>query len=549
MEKENPVNIPEATIRHALASQLGVLENGLRFVRENYELENHSGTKGFIDILAMDAEHRYVVIELKRASASSRDALHEIFKYVALISQNLGVRDYEVRSIIVSTHWNELFVPFSKMISSTTLQLKGYRLNTDNLDSLVATEVKPASIDIRRRLAGGHKIYYANDRSDSLRISDALKDQLQLLGIDDYVIVMGNAPEPAAHRYSLLVYLAIQAYSDIEVVEKLYEFETAHPLPADDPESFWNTRFQWYEQIRDGTVPEGEVFDFLRMNVNDLILSFSSGHYNRISSFLAEELLFLLKVQCDDIERSDPVKFESIFDIQGWQVQDITCAGIFDRDVRFKDLFFDDEIRGYDGANAYKYYNTCTSTNRRKLDDIIDLHSNCLTFNPRWKKRIAESLRVVSQTNDAFDLAIRIFNPTSLWPAFKKLLNDEDFEKYLPKYELLVCYHGSEKLELNVGRLYWTGEDLAPGDHYELFQEARQQVIFGSSHGSFHLLSDFHLVYDTERYRQFSLERVPKQTTTHPDGLQPFEVFWQKNREHIRRLIHDAHPSTLITNV
>lgn len=45
----------EETIRGYLASNLTFLEDGLTLYKEEYELENPQGTKGFIDILAVDS--------------------------------------------------------------------------------------------------------------------------------------------------------------------------------------------------------------------------------------------------------------------------------------------------------------------------------------------------------------------------------------------------------------------------------------------------------------------------------------------------------------
>ncbi|WP_198291668.1 endonuclease NucS domain-containing protein, partial [Pseudomonas asplenii] len=92
----------EAILRDNLLGELTVLESGLKFVEKEKYLPSQIGTRGFIDILAIDSNGRYVLIELKRSDSSARQALHEILKYVEGVKENLAVKEDEIRVFVVS---------------------------------------------------------------------------------------------------------------------------------------------------------------------------------------------------------------------------------------------------------------------------------------------------------------------------------------------------------------------------------------------------------------------------------------------------------------
>src|ERR1700679_433572 len=109
----------EAELRDLLSVQLEAIEPGLILVKKEQYIPNDLGTRSFIDLLARDREDRWVLIELKRSGAASREAIHEIYKYIEGVKAHLRVRDDEVRAIIASTDWKELLVPYSRFFHDT----------------------------------------------------------------------------------------------------------------------------------------------------------------------------------------------------------------------------------------------------------------------------------------------------------------------------------------------------------------------------------------------------------------------------------------------
>ena len=122
----------EIIYRKKLAKNLKIIEQGLSLIEEEYPLPNPIGTKGYIDILAKDIYNNIVIIEIKRSQTASRQAIHELSKYIALIKHNEGIPPHHIRCILISTHWEELRFPFFEFLQETNYQLMGYHLNSDS---------------------------------------------------------------------------------------------------------------------------------------------------------------------------------------------------------------------------------------------------------------------------------------------------------------------------------------------------------------------------------------------------------------------------------
>ncbi len=130
----------EAILRDNLLEELTILESGLKFVEKEKYLPSQIGTRGFIDILAIDSNGRYVLIELKRSDSSARQALHEILKYVEGVKENLAVKEDEIRVFVVSTEWRELLVPFSSLKSRVSFSVTGFDLEVSPQGDIISSK-------------------------------------------------------------------------------------------------------------------------------------------------------------------------------------------------------------------------------------------------------------------------------------------------------------------------------------------------------------------------------------------------------------------------
>lgn len=121
----------EWKIRDYLARHLDLIESPLTLIAKEFELKSNHGAGGFVDILAKDGFGHTVVIEIKRSNQTARAALHELTKYVSLLRASQGLRQDQIRSILISTDWHELALPFSEYIQTSETPTLGLEITAN----------------------------------------------------------------------------------------------------------------------------------------------------------------------------------------------------------------------------------------------------------------------------------------------------------------------------------------------------------------------------------------------------------------------------------
>lgn len=116
----------EDELRDYLAANLELIEPGLRFVATNYPVKTLLGANGTLDILAKDNYGCFVIIEVKRSDQASRQALHELSKYIAAFLTTEQVDEHKLRCFVVSTHWHELDTPLAFFRAAAKVDVKGF---------------------------------------------------------------------------------------------------------------------------------------------------------------------------------------------------------------------------------------------------------------------------------------------------------------------------------------------------------------------------------------------------------------------------------------
>ncbi len=122
----------ENAIRDFLAKRLQLIEPGLTLVDREHYLKNAQGAAGFLDIFARDARDRLVIIELKRTDAAAREAIQELFKYVALIREKYLVREVEYRLVLLAVEWRELAIPYSEFVKTAPFEVSAAKIVLDD---------------------------------------------------------------------------------------------------------------------------------------------------------------------------------------------------------------------------------------------------------------------------------------------------------------------------------------------------------------------------------------------------------------------------------
>ena len=209
MAQADKIVRPENDIRDRLAENLHLIESGLTLISKEFHLPNVFGSRGYIDLLARDTAGKLVVIELKRSNATARQAIHELFKYTALLRSNHGVGVDRVRCILVSTDWSELRVPFSEHLRTAEYETEGRILLLDAEGWPRGThEMIPLeNPDILTILPWHHVyLYQSAERRDVAlaQISGGLAEQ----GIHDHILVCLRHSADERIPYPFMIYWA-----------------------------------------------------------------------------------------------------------------------------------------------------------------------------------------------------------------------------------------------------------------------------------------------------------------------------------------------------
>lgn len=181
----------ESMIRDKLAENLEVIEPGLRLRTKELAIPSPHGAGGEIDIFAEDRWAHRVVIEIKRSDKSAREATHEVFKYSELLKRQHGLKDSELRILLLSTDWHELLVPFSAYARDTAFQCEGYRITIDESGAIQRLErvellERPQLLDF----VPHHVIWLFENPALRAFAVPTLAEEIQKQGITDFVLFL-----------------------------------------------------------------------------------------------------------------------------------------------------------------------------------------------------------------------------------------------------------------------------------------------------------------------------------------------------------------------
>ncbi|MEP6342947.1 MAG: endonuclease NucS domain-containing protein [Maricaulaceae bacterium] len=203
----------EDKIRDYLADNLQLIEDGLTLIQKEQYLPNDQGASGFVDIFCKDKSGKIVIIEIKRSDAAARQAIHELYKYIALVKKTKLLKDSEIRLILISTTWHELKLPYSEFLNSVQFDCEGLEISTD--DSGKVTQINKADDippPLPRKICRRHYIWEFRSSVDAISKIEALGKFFTDLGIRDLVIVSFDLIEKSFGLETML-YFAMQEES------------------------------------------------------------------------------------------------------------------------------------------------------------------------------------------------------------------------------------------------------------------------------------------------------------------------------------------------
>ena len=450
----------EDIIRDYLADHLGWLQPGLLLIKKEFQLDNQHGSKGFIDILARDADRNFIIIEIKRSDKAARETLTEINKYIGLLKQNYRVKESEIKCLIVAVEWRELLVPFSEFVSHSKYFIQGISLKVDSEQipvSFSVIEPLPEN-QFSRGYSPFHAILEYRERADREQALSYVRSIIRDCGINDFVLlsVENSGRQEIIYPYAICIGFQCLSEKEYENIMARNHYETG--MSEEDWEDYSEEEKLF------------SLYDF----------------------FVA---MFEFHTICDELESIPREVFVQMIVTSGWQVTSSEKWGIFESDPRYDDDLMMVELGGATDGNDTIYVNTVESDHIYKMQEIREKFRLVLGDMREWEEHIDHILDDLAKEKSKYRLMISIANPTSLLAALVRGF-EENSEEYLPIY--LVQADFEEFILKFQGFVVWNGKtpdinrvvdwlkkekynnlyNLAWGEDKELIMEILQLVTF-----------------------------------------------------------------------
>lgn len=501
------MNSKEAKIRDQLSSRLELLEPGLQLISIEQFLPNPQGTKGFVDLFARDVAGKHVLIELKRSAGASREALHEVLKYLEAVKVGLSSRDSEIRIFIVSTEWSELLVPFSSFVKRTSCEVLGYALEVspENIPTK-ATLITPINLVEDRLFAPWHELcLYISEKSLKKGIKSYEKN-CKSNGIDNFVLVVLEPPLGHHQRSAE----AIQKY-----LKHLPE-TLGFPDRADEPAAIAKHIPEYTHMLYFATLQLSEAlcWEAIRRTLDAEDLEEFEAYVSETESD-EERLCALHNKVCelepdkhfDHFEIGYPSKFaHTVLSKEQWTITKIIRHGTLAANKSLSEEAIINDLKGEDGNHPTKYFKLFSTSNKSELIEVCAGVKRCLRDNQLWRNQILRVINDFLPAKESATATISIFNPANLCLALYLYLTQEDGNDYIPIYTLNLDIPG-EQPPLFFGVLQPTG--IAPSfttllrDH---FDGSEEHFLMNLSWGGY-LSSDVEIAQSMGMtYKTFKLE-------------------------------------------
>ncbi|SEW07821.1 Protein of unknown function DUF91 [Chryseobacterium wanjuense] len=433
----------ENQIRDLLVQNLSLINPYYIFLDKEAYLPNNIGTRSFIDILAINNENKYVIIEVKKSNASSREAIHELYKYLEAVKQNLAVKSDEIELVIVSTEWKELLVPYSSFINSTDLKSYGYQLFI-NEEGISVKKIDTNATQEDRILSA---IQMARYYLDEASLQEGIREHINFFqnrDINNFILIILKSPE----NYSDLVLKSIQ-----------------------------NFEISMYNEIRTENLDPNLNFEYMIYSINQTLSLNSSTeillkHYSspeiieEIEEIKNLEETFYTKMEmlnqmiinqmpfpkCDYVEIGTPAKYVKFIEDEKWQLIEIKKYGALLDNIFLTNDIIEQEIIA-SGTTKERYTSTLDLMNTANLARVKKEIKNVLSDNIVWRNHILEILEQLTYEKEHIKYAhISIYNPMNIIYSIYLLFNQQMGLRYIPSYQIEVLLNNNEE-RLYVGHL------------------------------------------------------------------------------------------------
>lgn len=453
-QKDNNVSVDESIIRDKLSINLDLIEKGLTLIKIEQYLPNEKGSRGFVDIFAKDKNGKFVIIEIKKSDAASRQAAHEVLKYIEGIKNNYALKDNEFRVFVISTHWKELVIPFSSLAQRINFSLTGLLLSiAEDGSPLKLTKVDLLPIANERLFTPWHEISMYKTLQNMEKGISSLKNVCKGKNIEDYVIIVLKITEEISALHKQKNFDAVEALflkmdidKSIEEYAKLYE-----PMP-----------FMLYFAMLQ--IDDDLIFEKIKLKLKGKKEEFQEfiDHFEEIEDNWDKTNILhnkLLEVEPwpsrDHLEISYPAKFTKILDEDGWEISEIKRFGKISKNILLENDTIISEIRGEQGVTRQRYVKDLANHDPVEISIIKTEINECLVDNPTWAQHFSVLLPEIAKLADTAPTQISILNPSNILLSLYLLITREDGALYFPNYK--IYSESKEEKILIFGELIPTG--------------------------------------------------------------------------------------------
>jgi hypothetical protein len=440
----------EFDVRDSLSKCLAKMESGLTFVKREAHIPPTIATKSFIDLLATDADGKYVVVEVKCTGPATREAIHEILKYIEAVKNHLGLQEHELRVIVACVEWRELILPFSSFVARTTCQVDGYSLEVDDLGAVSSVKkIKVIPIRSERVFAPWHELRFYHDLKG---LEDGIASHEAACSaklIESYVLIILGCPEGHPDGYP-----STKQIANINTIKEMAVHMGVGTKDASVPLYKYAIYFALQQFSREEYIA--------RLNVEDANVKEELKYLHELSDEGAlcrlQEMMLDAKPSpsSDFFEIGYHSKFKSrLLEDEGWKIEKVLRYGAFDRNALLPDETIVNEVAGAKGNNKQSMNMLFHPSRKSEISEVRARIDLCLVDNEPWRKQLHFVLDEIGASNDSRQCKINVMNASSAIATVYLVATQG--ELYIPNYHIQIPESDGEVDALYFGCLVYNG--------------------------------------------------------------------------------------------
>jgi hypothetical protein len=437
----------EHQIRDYIVENLCLLSPDLHFVEKEFRIEPVDGSRGYIDILAI-AESKYVILEIKRSDQSARSATNEISKYVEGLKRKLSLNDDDIRIVLVSTHWQELKIPYAYMAERLGIPCEGYLIEWDDGQIVRICHVEIPKLVGTRLFSPEHGMYMYHNHDELERGLKSVEEVFLERQIEDYIVIklcapLGHHEWVAAANRAQATALGLSS-SIFDGNDERYDYSLYIAFLRKNVEIYRNLLVRDREILEEADCQISDT-----MTEDKILLVYENALWN-LTPFPYSNW----------IETAYPAKFaHQVLDDEGWQVKEIKRYGTLAENLILSDEDIIAEVRGDQGVDKGRVRSRAAIDNPAELARVESEIRRCLgNDNIAWREQLLFVLR--SLRGDSRYAGCRIFlsltSPNNFLLSLFNETRDPD-NSYLPNFQLIVVGPDNELQQLYIGHVVWSG--------------------------------------------------------------------------------------------